>query len=340
MMKTQIWAHRGASRAATENTMAAFKKAEEMGADGVELDVMLCATGEVVVCHDETLERLANDARAVRSLPWEILKDITLSGGGAVPLLAQVLDELSPSMTVNVELKVFSALEVVPLCQAVSRVLRHRRNTREIFVSSFHPLALGWFRLVCPEIPLGVLFHKDQKWPAAKGAYGPLVAAKAVHPQACLITASSIGRWESQRLRVHAWTVDEPEEAKRLMRLGVAALITNEPDVLAFALSDDPIQAPKRVAVENEKIVENSVSNPKDEIGKTQAPKKNEKAPKKTVPKKGEKAPKKAAVKKSGKAPKKTAVKKSEKTPKKGEKTPKKAVAHKSTKNKKSKKDL
>src|SRR4051812_24755536 len=102
-LRPMIIAHRGASADEVENTLAAFKRAREQGADGVELDVMRCNSGEVVVFHDDDLRRLAHRDGNIRDLHWDELSKVDLSGQ-RIPLLSQVLEELGP-LAVNIELK-------------------------------------------------------------------------------------------------------------------------------------------------------------------------------------------------------------------------------------------
>ena len=79
-MKTQIWAHRGASAYAPENTLEAFRLAAEMGADGVELDVQLSRDGELVVAHDETIDRVSNGTGYIKDYTWPNLRNCPLTG--------------------------------------------------------------------------------------------------------------------------------------------------------------------------------------------------------------------------------------------------------------------
>src|SRR5471032_901126 len=98
-----VWAHRGASRQAPENTLAAFTRAAALGADGIELDVQLCSTGEVVVLHDETLARTTGQVGLLRETPWSLLRTLDAGArfgpsfrGERIPLLAEVLAETPP----------------------------------------------------------------------------------------------------------------------------------------------------------------------------------------------------------------------------------------------------
>src|SRR5437764_9810776 len=98
-----IWGHRGASFDAPENTLAAFRLAREMGADGVELDAQRCASGEVVVLHDESLGRTTRFAGLVTETPYSVIRTLDAGRGERVPLLSEVLAAF-PSR-INVELK-------------------------------------------------------------------------------------------------------------------------------------------------------------------------------------------------------------------------------------------
>lgn len=111
-MKTQIWAHRGASAYAPENTLEAFRLAAEMGADGVELDVQLSRDGELVVAHDETIDRVSNGTGYIKDYTLAQLKELSFNRlfpafkEARIPTLLEVYELLKPAgLTVNVELK-------------------------------------------------------------------------------------------------------------------------------------------------------------------------------------------------------------------------------------------
>ena len=111
-MQTQVWAHRGASYYTPENTLAAFEKAIKMGADGIELDVQMTKDGELVVVHDETINRTSNGKGYVKDYTLEQLKKYDFSNkhitykGEKIPTLQEVYELIKPtSLTINVELK-------------------------------------------------------------------------------------------------------------------------------------------------------------------------------------------------------------------------------------------
>src|SRR3954467_14863679 len=100
----KLLAHRGASAKAPENSSEAFAQARRDGADGIELDVLACASGEVVVFHDDDLLRLGGRPDLIRALAWSELRDFRLLSGARIPLLSDVLAETEP-LLVNIELK-------------------------------------------------------------------------------------------------------------------------------------------------------------------------------------------------------------------------------------------
>jgi len=228
--------HRGASRRVTENTMAAFRAALEEGADGVELDVHQCKTGEVVVHHDFDLLRLGGTKKTLAELSLAELREVRLLDGHVIPTLAEVFEELPEQALINVELKSKGASFAQPLARAVAALLRARRRPG-VLCSSFDPTALFAHRLFCPEAPRALLFHSEQSLPLRRGLARAWVAAGAVHPEAVLVTAARMAKWRAQGRSVNVWTGDEPEEVARLARLGVDALITNTPAAVLASLS-------------------------------------------------------------------------------------------------------
>jgi glycerophosphoryl diester phosphodiesterase len=236
--KPLVLAHRGASADELENTLPAFRRARADGADGVELDVMRCASGEVIVFHDDDLQRLAGRPGDVRSLNWAELSAVDLSGR-RVPLLSQVLDELGP-MVVNIELKSQPdwrrRLSDDGLAVAVAELIRAHGVVDRALVSSFDPLLLRRFQAAAPDVATGLLFAHDQSRPLRHAWSAPLLRPTAVHPDARLVDPIAVEGWRARGYAIHVWTVDEPAELRWLAALGVDAVITNRPAVARKAL--------------------------------------------------------------------------------------------------------
>jgi glycerophosphoryl diester phosphodiesterase len=226
MQRPWVLGHRGAPRAATENTLPAFRAALAQGADGVELDVRATATGELVVSHDATLERLAGARVRVRQTSAEVLARYDLGDGARVPRLGDVLDALA-GRAVNVEVKTDDGDPLV-LARALLAVLQ-RRPTARVLVSSFDPRVLVALRRRAPALTLGILFEPGAWWSPLSLAAARLARPGAIHPHYSVCTDARVQAWRARGLAVNAWTVDDPHEVVRLARAGVTALITNEP---------------------------------------------------------------------------------------------------------------
>lgn len=238
-LRPLVLAHRGASADAPENTLAAFRLARALGADGVELDVMRCGSGQIVVFHDDDLTRLAQRQGRVRRLDYAALREIDLGGGERMPLLAEVLEELGP-LVVNIELKSApdwrSRTVDDGLAQAVAGLLVRHDVVDRSLVSSFDPLLLARFRAAAPQVATGLLFARDHARPLREAWAAPLLRPTALHPEAVLVDQIALARWHDRGYAVHVWTVDDPAELRWLAALGVDGVITNRPAVARAAL--------------------------------------------------------------------------------------------------------
>ena len=235
-MPMRILGHRGASADFPENTMEAFLGAIAQRADGVELDVMRCASGELVVCHDEWLDRLAGLHLEVLTAPWWKLKKIDVGSRlgflpARIPLLDEVFDALPTSAAINVELKC-DTTDDHGLSVAVGQKLTERRLGERGFVSSFNPLCLVRLAKAYPLLRRGLLLDPGRGWLPQALLWLPVVARTSVHPHFSQVTPERVNRWHAQGLEVAVWTVDDVNEARRLRALGVEWLITNLPGEL------------------------------------------------------------------------------------------------------------
>jgi len=228
-----IWGHRGASADAPENTLASFSLALRQDADGVELDAQRCSSGEVVVVHDETLQRTAGFAAPVTQTSYSVIRTLDAGAwkaerfrGERIPLLAEVL-EAFPRL-VNVELKT-EELDDRGLTSEVVRIVRAARAEDRVLLSSFNPGCLWRARLLAPRIPRALLFEREQRWLLRSGVLAPLLGVDAMHPEQVLATPARVARWRRRGYSVGCWTVDDPEAAAVLQRSGVSGLITNRP---------------------------------------------------------------------------------------------------------------
>jgi glycerophosphoryl diester phosphodiesterase len=231
--------HRGASELETENTTAAFARARADGADGVELDVMTCRTGEVVVFHDDDLVRLGQRPERIADTSFATLRAATLAAGARIPTLEEVFEACGPDMLVNIELKVPTrgVAAIAPLVEGVATIVARTKTGPRVLVSSFHPLAiLRWMRRE-PAIPAGLLFEHESPLPLRRAWPAALLRPFALHPDIVLCSAQRVGGWQRRGYMVNVWTVDDEAAIAACRRMGVDGIITNDPARTRAALA-------------------------------------------------------------------------------------------------------
>jgi glycerophosphoryl diester phosphodiesterase len=232
-----VLGHRGARHGAPENTLAAFDLARQEGADGVELDVRLDATGNVIVLHDPLLTRVTggSDTRHAEDIPGAEMSRLDVGAGEHVPLLSEVLAwARKHGQRVNVELK-SDVRDPRLLLNRVAEVVRNEPGPAVIF-SSFHPRFVWWLSRHVPEVPRAWLVHARQR--VLKYAPGfQWLGSNAVHPEQVLATPACVARFKRAGMLVNVWTVNDPARARELAKLGVDAIISDAPGAILGGLS-------------------------------------------------------------------------------------------------------
>jgi len=227
--------HRGASAYAPENTLAAFRLAAEQGADAVELDAKLSADGQVVVIHDQTVDRTTNGIGQVCDLTLAQFKSLDAGtffapqfAGETVPTLAEVFETVGKRVLINVELTNYAN----PTDNLVARVCELVRNfhlEERILFSSFHPLNLLRARRNLPEVPCAILAMPGRPGWWARSFLMEGISAEAVNPYFQDITAQYLHHQARKGRKTSVWTVNDREEMKRLAQAGANGLITDDP---------------------------------------------------------------------------------------------------------------
>jgi glycerophosphoryl diester phosphodiesterase len=225
--RPRIWAHRGASAHAPENTLEAFELARKAGADGIELDVRLDRDGHVVVFHDRDLQRLCGRPGRMEDIDADERKQLRVAGCG-VPLLADVFGVLG-DLELNVEIKSNQPGRNGALVAATAQVIRQSGRADQVLVSSFDPFSLLQFYRELPDIALAFLFGADQSLPIRKGWLARAMGATVLHPEHTLCTEENVKAWHMSGRPVNTWTVDDAAELKRLDEVGVDGIFTNDP---------------------------------------------------------------------------------------------------------------
>ncbi len=220
--------HRGAMGHAPENTLLSFKKALELGAPCVEMDVYHL-DGNLLVFHDERLERTTNGSGYLLDHDFETLRSLDAGDGERIPTLLEVFETVDMRAGVNIELKgPGTARPVVDFISA-----RRKQGWRNdlILVSSFNHRELQEVRRMDPSIRLGALMVglpvDDAAFAAALGAYS-------VHLSLEFIDRGIVEDAHLRGLRVFVFTVNHPDDIDRMERLGVDGVFTNYPERVLF----------------------------------------------------------------------------------------------------------
>jgi len=224
--RCRVLAHRGASRQAPENSLSAFRRAVELGADGVELDVHASADGALVVHHDAVIPGVG----AIPDLPASAVLRHRLANGEPVPLLEQALEAVGPR-EVWVEVK-------TPPPQRDGRLmaaLREGPRGAVYGIHSFDHRIVGRLGEAVPDLWRGVLLSSYLADPVAALT---AVGATVLWQEWPLIDALLVGLIHAAGFELVAWTTDDPATCRRLVALGVDAICGNEPDRIRAALTN------------------------------------------------------------------------------------------------------
>ena len=237
-----IIGHRGASAVAPENTLAAFREAIAVGADGIEFDVRLTRDGVPVVIHDSSLRRTGGLSPRVGEMTWlEVVKvDVGSWFSGAfanetVPSLVQLFDLFqSNSLTLYLEMKCDSAAEYAPLAEACCRLIAERRLQERVMIECFQLPALKVVHEIDSDIKTVALFEPSISNPSVLSDQRIInkateVGAVAIALHHRLARRSLVEKAKDAGMHVAVWTVDDPIWVERARTLGIDALITNNP---------------------------------------------------------------------------------------------------------------
>lgn len=227
-----VIAHRGASGSAPENTMAAFERAMDMGADGIELDCQLTRDGRLVVIHDSSLERTTGVAGFVKDIDWEQLRRLDAGSwfgpefqGEGIPLLADVLRLVRDRCLLNIEIKNLPFRGVGVEAALVQLLKETRFPLEQVIVSSFDHVSLMTVAELEPALSLAALFaHYPLSFSDLPGTI--------VHPHREVVNSDFVQEARTAGKSINVWTVNDPAGWHYLIDLGVDGIVTDRPDKL------------------------------------------------------------------------------------------------------------
>jgi glycerophosphoryl diester phosphodiesterase len=228
-----VIAHRGASGHLSENTLPAYELAVEQRADMIEIDLHRTRDGATVVAHDEELSALGGKGEIATATLAEV-RALDAGGGERVPTLDEVLDRFGERIPFNLELKRASRATYEGLERAVVDAVRQRGLLKRTLFSSFSDPVLQRLRALAPEARLARLFSlRDPERPLERAR---AVGAEAINPWRGLVQPELIEAAHAEGLAVYVFTVNEEEEMRSLLDLGVDGIFTNFPDRLRALL--------------------------------------------------------------------------------------------------------
>ena len=239
-----IFAHRGASAHAPENTIAAFELALAQGADAIELDVKLTSDGYVIVHHDDTVNRTTNGTGRIKDLSLAALRTLDAGSsfsekfkGEKIPTLEEVFETVGKRTFINVELTNYKTRRdslVETVCMLVKK---HRMQKRVIF-SSFFASNLSKARSYLPEVPRGLLALSGFLGAWARSFGFVFGKYEALHPHLHDMTQQEVARVHRLNRRIHVWTVNREEDMRRLFGWDVDGIFTDDPQLAVQAKAD------------------------------------------------------------------------------------------------------
>lgn len=227
----KILGHRGAAGTSPENTLLSFAKGLEFEVDGFEFDVQLSRDGEVVICHDERVDRTSDGVGWIKDFTLMELKKLNFGVKfrtyAPIPTLAELLEMLKGrSLTLNVEIKT-GLIEYPGIVGQVARLLEEYQVAPQCIISSFEHKTIVEVIANYPQLNTGLLYACGA---IAPWIYAQKLGARHLHPHFAFVTPELVQESHSRGIGINTWTVDEPWELERVAISGADIVITNYPE--------------------------------------------------------------------------------------------------------------
>jgi glycerophosphoryl diester phosphodiesterase len=235
MNKPLVWAHRGASGYAPENTLESFQKAVDLKADGVELDIQLTKDGEIVVCHDETIDRTSDHTGYIKDYTLKELKSFNFNrthpeyAHASIPTMKEVFELLKPTgLTINIELKT-GEFDYEGIEEKILALTKAEGFEDRVIYSSFNHYSILKIQKLNPQARTAFLYSDGNM---DMPEYGKKNQVDALHPWwVNLRYPDFMDKCRQYGLEVNVWTVNTEEAVRYCVKQGVHAVIGNYPDL-------------------------------------------------------------------------------------------------------------
>lgn len=238
---TKNFAHRGYSGKYPENTMLAFRKAVEAGADGIELDVQLTRDGEVVIIHDELVDRTTNGKGRVNDHTLAELRELDASyiyagqyGVNPIPTFREYCEFVKDlPITTNIELKT-GVLEYLGIENKVWDMIQEFHLEDKVIISSFNHFSILRMREIAPQLKYGFL---SETWIIDAGKYCHEQGVPCYHPLFRNLTGEVVKELKQYGLEINTYTVNTEEDVRDLVAKGIDIVIGNFPEMTRDVLA-------------------------------------------------------------------------------------------------------
>lgn len=218
--------HRGAKGHVAENTLASVSKALELGVNGIEIDVFLCKSGELVVFHDKKLEKLTDGEGYIEDLTLDSIKKINVLGNYKIPSLDEVLNLINGKVLLNIELK--GTGTAVPTHKLLSSYLKEKKwRPDQFIISSFNWEELKIFYQLNRDVPIAVLIDTD---PLDALALAHEINALAINPNFKNLNKKNVKKIQGAGYKVFPYTINKPSDIEKMFDLKVDGIITDYPE--------------------------------------------------------------------------------------------------------------
>lgn len=230
-----IWAHRGASGSAPENTLVAFQRAIDLGADGIELDIQLTKDDVLVVCHDEKIDRTSNGKGWLKDYTFEELRSFDFNqqfpeyGPQQIPSMKEVLELIKPTnLVIDIELKT-SVIYYEGMEEKIVELVKEYGMEDRVNYSSFNHYTCVHLHEIEPSAEVGFLYWDA---PIDFPVYAKKYGANAINPvYANLYLMDTVQKAKENNLKMYVWDVFTEEDMLSCKEKGVDAIITNYPEL-------------------------------------------------------------------------------------------------------------
>ena len=228
-----IIGHRGAKGHIAENTLPSIEKALELGVDGIEIDIFLCKSGELIVFHDKKLDRLTNTQGYIESLDYDSIKKIRVKGKYKIPTLNEVIELIEGNSFLNIELKGSGTAE--PTHKLLTPFIEQKKwMANQFIISSFNWEELEIFYKLNQKVPIAILTGSD---PLDAIKIAKRLNALAINPNFKTLNLNNVKKIQKEGFKVFPYTINNMKDIEEMLNLEVDGIITDFPERVRKVLS-------------------------------------------------------------------------------------------------------